>query len=219
MAEEINYKAGDIFTIEIADNEFAFGRVVFDAKGQGIDKGLINSGSTLALTEKDTIFIEIFKQTSNEQTFDKSNLDILIPGIFTLNLDLVDFLWKIVDYIEIDPIQVDFPEFLSVDGPFNGKFIKGEIEQQVEISMPEVEEIMIYPSIKSVITIPEYILHALGRENEIRENRRPLRDMKVNDLRFSDYREKVYALLPPEFKKPYYELAKEKGFDLARFYE
>ncbi|MCR9174114.1 MAG: hypothetical protein NXI10_16560 [bacterium] len=50
-------------------------------------------------------------------------------------------------------------------------------------------------------------------------NKMHLIDIAHNDLRYSEQRERIQSLLPEEFKKPYYEMAKEKGFDLARLYE
>jgi hypothetical protein len=38
MAKRIKYKTGDIFSIEAGNNEFVFGRVLFDTKEKYIKK-------------------------------------------------------------------------------------------------------------------------------------------------------------------------------------
>lgn len=219
MADEQTYKAGDIFTLEIAPNEFAFGRVLLDVYKQGVEKGLIGINDSLALGERETIFVEFYKETANKKELDTENPEILIPGLFTLNLDLVDYEWEVIGHKPVDPATLDFPESLTLDGAFKGAFVKGELYAEVVISAEEIQQIDIYPHLESLMAIPEIIMYALGRADEIPEDRRAARDLKNNDLRFSDYRDKIHALLPAEFKKPYYELAKEKGFDLARFYD
>jgi hypothetical protein len=219
MEKEQSFKAGDIFSVEIAPNEYAFGRVLLDVYKQCVEKGYIGINHSLAVGDRKTIFIEFYREVFNEKRFDVENPEVLIPGIFTLNLCLLDFEWEVVGHKPVDPVKVDFPESLTIDGAFKGKFIKGELDAQVIITAEEIEQIGIYPSLESLMAIPEFILYSLGRQDEIKEERRQLRDLKNIDLRFSDYRDKIYALLPSEFNKPYYELAKEKGFDLARFYE
>ena len=219
MAREQKFKAGDIFAVEIAPNEYAFGRVLLDVYKQCVKKGHIGINHSLALGNRKTIFIEFYREVFNEKRFDVENPELLIPGIFTLNLCLLDFEWEVVGHKPVDPVKVDFPESLSIDGAFKGKFIKGELYAEVAITVEEIEQIRIYPSLESLMAIPEYILYSLRRQDEINEERRQFRDLKNIDLRFSEYRDKIYALLPLEFHKPYYELAKERGFDLARFYE
>ena len=215
------YKAGDIFAFELVPGEYAFGRLILDLDRQCYKTGKAEKHGVLGVADRDAVFFELFQQTSPDKVFNTNEMDVLIPGMYAGNYSLEDFEWEVVAHVPIDPEKVDFPEFLTIEGAFSGKFIKGELSHVIEIPMEEVERIGIYPSMKALIAIPEYVLYALGRIEEIREDRRSIRDMKDEDIRYSEHRKRVYDLLPAEYNqdKSYYELAKEKGFDLQRFYE
>ena|SRR6218665_103605 len=215
------YKAGDIFAFELVPGEYGFGRLILDLNRQCYKTGKVENHSVLGVADKSVVFFELFRQTSPNNVFNTNGMEVLIPGMYAANYDLEDFTWEVVAHIPIEPEKVDFPEFLTIEGAFHGKFIKGELSHVIEIPGEEVEKIKIYPSTQALIAIPEFVLYALGRVEEIRENRRSIRDMKDEDIRFSEHRKRIYDLLPAEFNqgKSYYELAKEKGFDLKRFYE
>ncbi len=215
------YKAGDIFTFELVPGEYAFGRLILDLYRQCWKPGKAEKHGVLGVPDRDSVFFELFRQTSTSKVFDSNNRDVLIPGIFAPNYDLEDFTWEVIHHIPIEPEKVDFPEFLTVDGASHGQFIKGEISYLVKIPGEEVEAIDIYPSSKALVTIPEFVLCALGRADEVLEHRREIRALENNDLRYSVHRKRIYDLLPEEFNqgKTYYELAKAKGYDLKRLYE
>lgn len=60
MAREQTFKAGDIFSVEIAPNEYAFGRVLLHVYKQCVEKGYIGINHSLAVGDRKTIFIEFY---------------------------------------------------------------------------------------------------------------------------------------------------------------
>lgn len=214
------YKSGDIFNIEISDKDYAFGRVILDIIPQCLNSGLIDDQSLLLNGNDASIFIEIFKQTSSDSDFEVDTSQILVPGLFTSNFDLEDNYWKIIRNEPIDYTKIDFPEFLTHEGALTGKFIKGELSTVIDIPYEEVENLGIFANEFAIFSIPEIVLFALGRFDEMETNpsAHHLVDMSKNDLRFSDMKEKIHAKLPAEFKGEYYEISKALDFDLKRFF-
>ena len=96
-----------------------------------------------------------------------------------------------------------------------------DIGGHIEIPYKKVEELHLYRNEFASIEIPQLVLYSLGRANEIKLKKELhyMRDISKQDLRFSPAKEAIYQLLPEEFKKSYYELSKEKGYDLKRFYK
>lgn len=216
------WTVGDVFAIEIAPGEYAFGRVLLDIYNQAFKRGYIDGSSYIYFRGEHDILIELFKETSNTKSFDINNAEVLMSSIFTTDAGIELNQWEIIDNVKIDPTMIDFPEFLSHNGAFEGKYIKGEIAHIVEITHEEVEKMHFYGKQLATNLIPKFILHALGRMSELQDvpsNKMHLIDMAHTDLRYSEHRERIYSLLPEEFRMPYYEMAKEKGFDLARLYE
>jgi hypothetical protein len=214
------YKPGDIFNFEINKKEFGFGRVILDVYPQCVKTGLIDKHSLLLFGNEESIFIELFKQTSSNPLFEIDTNAVLVPGLFPSNFALVDYFWQVVGYEPVDFTKIDFPEFLTHDGATHGKFIKGEISITIEVPYEEVEAINIYANELAVISIPDVVLFGLGRFDEM-ESDQALSyfvDMSKNDIRFSDVKEKIHAKLPDIFKGAYYEVSKALGYDLKRFF-
>jgi Immunity protein 26 len=216
-----SFKAGDIFRFPVSPTEFGFGRVLLLINDQCFKPGLIDWQSKIYFQLEDTIYIELFSNISTHKTIDPEVLEVGIPGFFTSNVSIEEFDWIVVDSKEIDPTQVDFPEFLSADGSRHGQFIKGEVTERLEIDWDRIREIDLARTIIPSMIVPELVLFLHGRYEEMRltKGKYSARDMQFEDLRFSKYREEIYALLPEEFNQPYYDLAKSRGFDLKRFYE
>lgn len=216
------YQSGDVFAFELVPGEYAFGRLILDLYRQCWKTGKADKHGVLGVADRDAIYFELFRQTSATKSFNKRDTTVLIPGMYAANYSLEDGDWEVVDHVPVEPEKVDFPEFLTIDGAFHGTFIKGELSHRIEMPAEEINDVIgIFPNMKALISVPEFVLFALGRADEIRESRRNLRDMNKEDIRFSEHRKRIYDLLPSEFNsgKPYYELAREKGFDLKRFFE
>ncbi|MFT6246717.1 MAG: hypothetical protein ACJAXI_003500 [Crocinitomicaceae bacterium] len=206
-------KVGDIFSMEIAPGEYAFGRILLDVHSQCAKKGFIDGMSNLDFGYNDTILIELYKGTNSENKFLEEYSEILISSLFTIAADIALNYWSVVGYKEVDPTKIDFPEFLLHNGALGGKYIKGEITYTIPTEWAEVANIDIFRSQHASITIPEVVLYALGRTDEVKMPPEKLhrRGAGNSDIRYSEYKERIHALLPEEFKKPYYEMAKEKG--------
>lgn len=221
MRQKKNYKVGDIFSFEIAPNEYAFGRILLDIN-ECLNKKLIDKTSTIYFGNDDTIFIELYKQTFSKKKVDVNELDILITGLYTSNAALLLNRWQVFDFKKVTYKDIDFPESLSNSGAFNGNFTKGELKFKINISYEEIEKINIYRIEHGAIKIPQIVLYALGRKDEIKleDDKKEIRNIENYDIRFSKYKDEIYKLLPEEFKNTsYHDLAKKKGFDTKRFYE
>lgn len=183
-----------------------------------IRKDLIPKFGALDFGFGPTVLIEIYRQTSKEQKFDFESEHILIPGLFTSPAGIGEE-WPIVDFKEIDPAKVDFPENLSVESFSSGKFVKGEIE--VIINIEGVDDMELFLVRLAAVAIPETVLYNLGRKDEIDADPDVVesRNIALADIRFSGHKEKIYRQLPDKYKGDYYNMAKAHGFDLARLYE
>jgi hypothetical protein len=216
-----SYKSGDIFNFEIADNEYGFGRVILDIYPQCLKPGLIDQQSLLLNGNEESIFIELFEKTSTNPELEIDTKKVLVPGLFTSNFEIEDNYWKVIGNEPIDPTKIDFPEFLTHEGASQGKFIKGELSTIIDISYEDVEAIKIYANEFAVFSIPDIVLFALGRKDEMETNSdaHHMVDMSKNDLRFSKHKAKVYDKLPADFKGKYYDVSKALGYDLKRFFQ
>ena len=216
------WTVGDVFAIEIATGEFAFGRVLLDTYNQAFSRGYIDGSSDIYFHGKHGILIELFKETSHTKSFDINSAEVLISSLFTTDAGIELNQWEIIGNVKVDPTMIDFPEFISHNGAFEGRYTKGEVAHVIEITHEEVARLRAYPRQLATNMIPKFILHALGRMGELDDvpsDKMHIIDMAHNDIRYSEQRDAILSLLPDEFRTSYYEMAKEKGFDVARFYE
>ncbi|MCW5599987.1 Imm26 family immunity protein [Nitrosomonas sp.] len=213
-------KAGDIFSFQIAPDEFAFGRVMLNLRTQCFDKELIGSANPLNYF-KDGKFIlaDLYRETSSGDL--PEGRSIAISGILTTYSLLMLGIWKIVGFESVNPQEVDFPEGVSVESVTKAALVRGELSLSFNMNIKEVEKIGIYPQTFPPSMLSEILLFNLGRGNEINnknsENKDFL-DMSNLDLRYSKYRERVYELLGEDMNESYYDKACRYGFDLKRFY-
>lgn len=222
---DYNYRVGDLFALRVGPAEFAFGRVLLDLYRQCVKPRRVEAASTLSFGNRHTVLIELFAETSavtsTAERIDVEGAKRLVPGLFTSNVDLLLGYWEVVGHHPVDPRQVDFPESLSHEGAFSGRFVKGEVRISIEIPYEEVEVIGVYRTELSSAEVPEVFLHAAGRSGEqaLPPDKRSLRDLARHDLRRSPHRQRVYDLLPDDAKLPYDEMARARGYDLGRFYD
>lgn len=214
------YKVGDIFSMELVDGEYAFGKILLDIYPL-FKRRILDKESPLYFGNEHTIFIEVYKNTSNDAKEVPTNLEVLIPGIITNNIDLLLGKWVILKNEDIDPKELDFPEFVTHRGTDNSNFIKGEIKTTIKMSYEEAEELHIYQKELGCRNLNDVILYQLGRQEEmnVSEENRKSKSLENLDLRFSPHREKIMKMLPEIFKKKYHLLATEKGYSIERLYK
>ena len=211
-------KAGDIFKIPLTEDEYAFGRLMLDVRAQCIETGKIANDNPLMIFP-DALLIEIYRNTSAGQL--PSNLEVLIPGLFSSNHCLRDGSWEIIDHKDVDPRELEFPESLSAGETSGAMLVRGETRQPVPMDMNEIMDIGIYPTMHPCRVLQELILFHLGRKDEI-ENREPdeveYYELTNYDLRYYPERNRILTSGGIDPDEKYYELATRLGHDPGRFY-
>jgi hypothetical protein len=125
--------------------------------------------------------------------------------------------WLIIDHLEVDPQQVEFPETIFL---YNGRqvFQRGEIRLPIPEQLDENDGWDIYPSITSPYALPKICLYYLG----LREFLTPVQQNTMNlerlDFRFSNRRSEIYKIIQEDENQSYYEIASRLGYDITRFY-
>lgn len=219
MAKKVKCTTGDVFAIPVSETEFIFGRVLFDVTKQYIkivpeeerelnDLGFFNK----------SVLVEMFLgvYTSVEDVdFEKK----AVTGTFVFNDFLSEYKGVIVGKREVNPLEVTFPEVLSRYN-MNVYLASGELYLPIPIDGDEYREIGVYAS--SGYGYYDVIVATLdfsGRDDLIKEDAKMDNYFKDSDLRsLPDVRKRIWELAGEDMNKSYYELAKEKGFDLARLY-
>lgn len=202
---KVNYRDGDIFSFPIGNNKFAFGRVVLDMFRQGVEKKVLNKSSHLYMGEG-IILVEVYQEIEDNVEDKPNKLNVKAPGIYIADGFLKGGLWKILDNKPIDYTKIMIPEFLSHSGAFNSVFDMGEIRINVPIPFKKTEEFNLYPTIHPGLSLDEFLDP---------KNKR----LSKYDVKYSKHKDWIYSHLDIDKNKSYYELSKQKGFDLARFYE
>lgn len=229
MAKKLKFKTGDIFSLEVAKNEFMYGRIVFDVTNQYMksvypknqEEGVENyldsfNGCFLVET-----FLGLHKSLKDVD-FDKK----AVQGTFvTKNFYDDDFFsernFAIETNIPIDPRKVSFPETLSLSNG-NVYFSNGELYLPIPIDQSTYyDEIKVMPSFGygyRGIIVPT--LGISNREDLLEEDdKEKYNYFRYSDLKSSpDIRTEIYAMIGENPNISYYELALKHGFDLARLY-
>lgn len=111
--------------------------------------------------------------------------------------------------------KIEFPEVITiVDGVV--KLLRGELSIQTKYENPRVFNLRF--GAEFPIVIANQAAYSQG-QNAIVEGFHSEKSFLKMDLRnFPELRNKVYSDLNLDPEKSYYELSKEMGFDLARFY-
>ncbi|ACK72523.1 sugar efflux transporter B [Gloeothece citriformis PCC 7424] len=210
----VSFKHGDIFTFQLPNQKYIFGRILLDVKKQCIKPKLIDPNSPLSFYEG-TILVEIYQALSENPTFTPS--EILIPGFFLDPEPIKAGEWKIIDYQEVDPLQVEFPETLAL---VNGRqsFQRGEIILILPQKLDEDETYKIYPTITSPYALPKICLYQLGLTELLNPAQLKTMNLKRYDLRFSEHRSEIYQMLNENENQSYYQMSKRLGHDITRFY-
>ena len=215
-----NFKAGDIFTFQLPNEKYGFGRILLDVSRQCIEPNLIDKSSPLDFFAG-CILIELYKQISNQSLLTSS--EILIPGIYFED-DILDSRWTIIGHEKIDPLKIDFPEYLSKRG-VRDCFTKGEVRlffSKKALRYPNrtiVERIGIRPSFGSPGGLPYICLYYSNLKHLITPMNPEAYNRDNRDLRLSPHRSKIYKMLEEDENQSYYEISSKLGLDVTRFYE
>ncbi|MGE8553391.1 MAG: Imm26 family immunity protein [Chryseobacterium jejuense] len=219
-------KVGDIFYLKLKDQEkYVFGRVLFDVKKQYQKIVNVNNLPSdyfpyLKMFYSDCHLVEMYDGVYDNINDFNSSSQIIIPRVLTQPVDskrnVLD--WGIVSNQKVDYTQIEFPENLNLSN--NVKFLdRGELSLRTKITGNEAESIGYKSNMCVPLTVANASLDFQGKRDLIPEDIRRPSYLKDNDLYYNpELRAKIYTELNIDPDKSYYELSKEMGFDLERFY-
>lgn len=208
------FKHGDIFTVQLPNQQYLFGRILLDLKKQCVKPKLLEPGSPLTFFGG-SLLVETYRQLSDTPDFGES--EVLLKGVFVDARSLKRGHWTIIDHHEVDPTQVEFPEGLVATGS-GANFQRGEISMPVALSGQDVSRIHVYPTQQSSLALADICLYYLGLKHLIEHEYRDNKHLRYSDLRFSDHRSEIYQLLGEDESQTYYQMSTQLGYDIARFY-
>ncbi|WP_025141875.1 hypothetical protein [Pedobacter jeongneungensis] len=215
MKEKLN--PGDIFYLKLEDfDKYIFGRVLFDVEQQYLNKNDTQNEEAYFDVYEDCQLLEMYTGIYNSISM-PDTLNILIQGVFIYRIDSKNnrLKWGKVGYNKVDYETLEFPEILA-NSLGCVKLLRGELS--FETKYEDADEFEIDWSAE----FPEVLANEcayLQNQHDLINGEHYSESFKRMDLRnFPELRNKVYADLGLDPKKSYYELSKEVGFDLARFY-
>jgi hypothetical protein len=172
----------------------------------------------------DCQLVEIYKGVYSSISQMKSSVgEVIIAGAFTVAIDSranKEVPFGKLGHISVDYTKVEFPETLPTDDEEETVYLeRGEVSLITRVPFNEGEKI-------NITTTLEYPT-VLGDASLFYQNRRDLIKRHVYDSYLTDsnlryhpeLRKRVYEEMGEDPTLSYYEFAKKRGFDLARFYE
>lgn len=206
---------GDVFYLQLKNKEkYVIGRVLFDVAHQFYKNNVDNNNYFDVFREcqlveiYDLIFDDLSKIEINET---------IIPNTFVYRIDSKanQINWGILYNQIVQYEKIEFPEVITiVDGVV--KLLRGELSIQTKYENPR--DFNLRFGAEFPIVIANQAAYSQG-QNAIVEGFHSEKSFLRMDLRnFPELRNKVYSDLNLDPEKSYYELSKEMGFDLARFY-
>jgi hypothetical protein len=207
---------GDIFYFETEnEKKYVFGRVLFDVDEQ-LKKKKVNDESYFT-TYSGCQLIEVYKGVYNSINL-PDNIEVLIPRVFVFKIDSKtnSINWGKIGHKNIDIKKIEFPEV--VGNAYNEvRLMRGELYFKTSIEDP-IEFPGVLPAPEYPVVILDASLGLQNREDLIEGDyySESLTDLDL--LYHKKERNKIYIDLGIDPDKSYYELSKEMGFDLERFY-
>ncbi|GGE45628.1 hypothetical protein EV200_104449 [Pedobacter psychrotolerans] len=215
MTKKRVLNCGDIFYLQLKNKEkYVIGRVLFDVEHQ-FYKTDANSNN----------YFDVFRECQLVEIYDLIFDDLakieitktIIPSAFTYRIDSKanQINWGILDNQTVQYEKIEFPEVIAiVDGVV--KLLQGELS--IPTKYENTCDFNLRFGAEFPIVIANQAAYIQG-QNTIVEGFHSEKSFLKMDLRnFPELRNKVYSDLNIDPKKSYYELSKDMGFDLARFY-
>ncbi len=217
---------GDIFYLKIEnENLYVFGRVLFDVNSQFnkiIKKTELSEDyfPILAGFYQGYQLVEMYDGIY-ENIDDFTESKVVIPRVLVTSLNNSKY-----NSLEFGQLRNDCVDYTKVEFPENINYSFGKVsivrgELRIETSLSEKESLKL--GLESTSCVPRILLHTTlhfqGRRDLIPEDVRRISYLEDNDLYYHpELRTKIYTELNIDPDKSYYELSKEMGFDLEKFY-
>ncbi len=228
MAKRIKINVGDIFYLKLKINKYIFCRILFSVDKQ-YDKVKIKKKNDifnyLDGLPKDTYLIEVFEGLFDTPLFERKNTKVLVPRMYVVLESLDDIEIGIIENQKVDPKKVEFPEILfpySENRKTLVRLQRGELVFITDMTEVDYEELGLESFTHDICMVPFIVLNMMGLGNLIDDEEDYLRNETVKNLDILYHpklRKKIYDELKIDPNKSYYELSKELGHDLSRFYE
>ena len=216
-------KSGDVFYIEAVKDKFVFGKVLFDVNNQYRKKeslqllDLVNSSNSLQGWYTGCLLVEMYNCISD--TIECPSREVLIKRAICSIDGLEDKKWGVINNEPVDVKAVSFPETLLRSNDFIC-IDCGELEFKTSLTKKEYDQLNVSTSRITIISIANICLNMQGLSNLLAHDYQKKHTMARYDLMYHpSVRTKIFKELNLDSDKSYYELSKEHGFDLKRFYE
>ncbi|BAP31476.1 uncharacterized protein CHSO_2439 [Chryseobacterium sp. StRB126] len=209
---------GDLFYLQLEESDkFIFGQILFDVEKQYFTPSIEQDEESYFDVYEECQLIRMYKGIYDKPDLPE-HLETLIDGVFIYRIDSKAnrLKWGKAGHLKIDYQSVEFPEIIG-DAYGSIQLLRGELHiktQYKDINDFEISWSAEYPEV-----LANECVHLQGREDLV-SGEHYSDSFKEMDLRnFPELRDKVYRDLNLDPNISYYELSKEMGFDLARFYE
>jgi len=211
------YRAGDLFAVPFPDGTYATARVLLDVAAQCFASRKVDDTSALTAF-RGWILVEVYREVSAAPSGLVS--PVVIPGMFA-DPDLIGGSgkrrWKITGHVDVSPVAVAFPEGLLQTPDGRLCFLSGEIKQVLNVDAKHLDRYTTRVSLGSAARFVNICAYYTGRKELLGEHVEAF-SLASADLRFTADRDEIYRFMREDPARPYYERAKARGFDLARFY-
>jgi len=210
---------GDIFYLKTqTENKYIFGRVLFDVDEQYFNSGNKIDEESYFDTYEECQLIEVYKGIYDTLNV-PSTLEVLIPRVFVVKIDSKSnkLKWGKVGHQDVDFYKVEFPEVVG-DSYGEARLMRGELYYKTNIKDP-IEYPNILPGFEYPVVVLDASLALQDRDDLIDGEYYPQSLTDLDLYYHPKVRQEIYQDLGINPDKSYYELSKEMGFDLAKFYE
>lgn len=206
---------GDVFYLQLKNKEkYVIGRVLFDVEHQFYKNNVDNNN-----------YFDVFRECQLVEIYDLifddlSKIEIketIIPNTFVYRIDSKanQINWGILYNQIVQYEKIEFPEVITiVDGVV--KLLRGELSIQTKYENPR--DFNLRFGAEFPIVIANQAAYSQGQSAIVEGFHSEKSFLKMDLRNFPELRNKVYSDLNLDPEKSYYELSKEMGFDLARFY-
>jgi len=206
---------GDIFFLQLKNKEkYVIGRILFDVENQFY--------RTVSTTEN---YFNVFRECQLVEIYESiydspvkvDSTKIILPNTFVYRIDSKEnkINWGVLNNQPVDYTKIEFPEIMTI---VNGsvKLLRGELS--IETKYNNTDDFNLRFGAEFPIVLANQAAYVQGYSDMV-EGFHSEKSFAKMDLRnFPELRNKVYNSLNIDPDKSYYELSKEIGFDLARFY-
>lgn len=209
---------GDIFYLNY-NEKYLFGRVLFDVDKQCNQPHIVVEYDNYIRSFGGCQLIEMYKGIySSIEDFSLDNKEILISRVFCYNIDsrINKLPYCKIGFEKVDYTKVEFPEVLG-NLNLEIQLLRGELAFATNFK-EDPKEFRVAYGAESPLVIAHAVLVLQNRRDLIEGYQRDEYLVKGDLLYHPVFRNKIYKDIGINPEISYYDLAKQKGFDLARFY-